>query len=96
MVGLTLWRTFYIFKESQEVRSTNKLTTLLAYNGTTFPPYLTRDQLIALFIGSIQFGSVHPIFFTPKLEDVAGSDEVALSRKFGNEKYVFKSLLRGT
>ena len=27
-------------------------------------------------------------FFSSKLEDVAGSDEVALSRKFGNEEYV--------
>ena len=35
VLGITLWKTFYIFRIDREARSTTKLTTALAYNGTT-------------------------------------------------------------
>lgn len=33
VLGLTLWKTVYIFKEKKNVRDSSKLTTILAYNG---------------------------------------------------------------
>lgn len=33
VLGLTLWKTIYIFKEKAEVRASSKLTTTLAYGG---------------------------------------------------------------
>lgn len=35
VLGITLWKTFYIFQIDREARSTTKLTTALAYNGNT-------------------------------------------------------------
>lgn len=33
VLGFTLWRTIYIFREDAEVRANNQLTTALLYNG---------------------------------------------------------------
>lgn len=33
VLGLTLWKTIYIFREKAEVRSSSKLTARLAYGG---------------------------------------------------------------
>ena len=35
VLGLNLWKTFYIFKMDQEVRRAARVATKLAYNGNT-------------------------------------------------------------
>lgn len=36
VLGVTLWKTFYIFKMDEENRASSKITTTLAYNGNLF------------------------------------------------------------
>ena len=33
VLGVTLWKTFYIFRVDREARADTKITTTLAYNG---------------------------------------------------------------
>ena len=37
VLGITLWKTIYIFRMDQEARHNTKLTTTLAYNGNSYP-----------------------------------------------------------
>ena len=37
VLGITLWKTFYIFQIDKELRPATKLATALAYNGNILP-----------------------------------------------------------
>lgn len=49
VLGLTLWRTFYIFKLDREARAGNKLTTTLAQNGEKNKNLLPKHCLLRKF-----------------------------------------------
>ena len=63
ILGVTLWKTFYIFRMDKNARGATKLTKTLAYNGTMKDVFLrVRLSLIdSVMIGSAQFGYI-PFF----------------------------------
>lgn len=58
VLGLTLWKTIYIFREREEVRAGSKLTTRLAYGGNIvniddfiLVTDIIVDRLYAIWVG---------------------------------------------
>ena len=52
VLGLTLWKTLFIFRVEKEARAATKLTTTLAYNGTI---YLFVIRLSLMDLGYRQY-----------------------------------------
>lgn len=50
VLGLTLWKTIYIFREDAEVRANSKLTTTLAHGGNAVYMLIVSYSLTDTFI----------------------------------------------
>ena len=47
VLGITLWKVYYIFRVDKETRATTRITTILAYNGIVlYIPILARTILL--------------------------------------------------
>ena len=64
ILGVTLWKTFYIFRMDKNARGATKLTKTLAYNGTMKDVFLRvgLSLIDGVMIGSAQFAYI--LFFS--------------------------------
>ncbi|KAK7688652.1 hypothetical protein QCA50_008190 [Cerrena zonata] len=57
VLGFTLWRTIYIFREDAEVRANNRLTTALLYNGSVQFSLMLLFNILSMILDIVNVAS---------------------------------------